>query len=78
MQTVLFVDILKHMQKIATKVFIWASIAFAIIGLLMVVTTSPESDGPNIILLKLLFTTVIVILTSFALSIAGKYLNGRS
>jgi hypothetical protein len=66
------------MQKIATKVFICASIAFAIIGLLMVVTTSPESDGPNVVLLKLLFTSVIVILTSFALSIASKYLSSKS
>ena len=65
-------------QKIAAKVFVWASIAFAIVGMLMVLTTSPESDGPNIILLKLLFTSVIVILTSFALSVASKYLNGKS
>jgi len=66
------------MQKIATKVFVWASIAFAIIGMLLVITTSPTSDGPNVTLLKLLFTTVIVILTSFALSVASKYLNGKS
>ena len=66
------------MQKIATKVFVWASIAFGIIGMLMVLTTSPESNGPNVILLKLLFTSVIVILTSFALSIASKYLNSKS
>ena len=66
------------MQKIATKVFIWASIAFAIVGMLMVVTTSATSNGPNVILLKLLFPTVIIILTSFALSIASKYLNGRT
>ncbi len=65
------------MQKIATKVFIGASIAFAIVGLLMVLTTSAQSEGPNVILLKLLFTTVIVILTSFALSIASKYLSGK-
>ena len=65
-------------QKIATKVFVWASIAFGIIGILMVLTTSPTSDGPNIILLKLLFATVIIILTSFALSVASKYLNGKS
>jgi hypothetical protein len=63
------------MQKIATRVFVWASIAFSIIGLLMVVTTSPESNGPNVILLKLFFTSVIVILTSFALSVASKYLR---
>ena len=66
------------MQKIATKVFVWASIAFAIVGMSLVLTTSPTSDGPNVTLLKLLFTTVIVILTSFALSVASKYLNGRS
>ncbi len=66
------------MQKIATKVFVWASVAFAIIGLLMVITTSPESDGPNVVLLKLLFTSVIIILTSFALSVASKYLNSKS
>ena len=65
-------------QKIATKIFVWASIAFAIVGMLMVLTTSAESEGPNIVLLKLLFATVIVILTSFALSVASKYLNGRS
>ena len=65
-------------QKIATKVFVWASVAFAIIGLLMVITTSPESDGPNVVLLKLLLTSVIIILTSFALSVASKYLNSKS
>jgi len=66
------------MQKIATKVFVWASVAFCVIGMLLVLTTSPSSNGPNIILLKLLFATVIVILTSFALSVASKYLNGKS
>ena len=66
------------MQKITTKVFVWASIAFAIVGMLMVLTTSAQSEGPNIVLLKLLFATVIVILTSFALSVASKYLNGKS
>ena len=66
------------MQKIATKIFVWASIAFGIIGMLMVLTTSPESDGPNIVLLKFLFAAVIVILTSFALSVASKYLNSKS
>ena len=66
------------MQKIAAKVFVWASIVFGVVGMLMVLTTSPESQGPNVILLKLLFATVIVILTSFALSIASKYLNGKS
>jgi len=66
------------MQKIATKIFVWASVAFAVVGMLMVITTSAQSDGPNVTLLKFLFTTVIVILTSFALSVASKYLNGKS
>ncbi|OGM98768.1 MAG: hypothetical protein A2915_04800 [Candidatus Yanofskybacteria bacterium RIFCSPLOWO2_01_FULL_41_34] len=66
------------MQKITTKIFVWASIGFGIVGLLMVITTSSESDGPNVYLLKLLFTAVIVILVSFALTVANKYLNDRS
>jgi len=66
------------MQKIATKVFVCASVAFAVVGMLMVLTTSAQSEGPNVVLLKLLFTSVIVILTSFALSIASKYLANRS
>ncbi len=68
------------MQKIATRVFIYASIAFGIVGMLIVLT----SGGPNTpdtplteILIRLLFATVFVILPSFALSVAGKYLNGR-
>lgn len=66
------------MQKIATKIFIYASIAFGIIGIIIVIT----AGGPNTpdtpttqLLIKLLFTTVFIILPSFALSVAGKYLN---
>lgn len=68
----------KLMQKIATKIFIYSSIVFGIIGIAIVIT----SDGPNTpdtktteVLIKLLFTTVFIILPSFALSIAGKYLS---
>jgi hypothetical protein len=63
------------MQKIAPRVFVCASVFFGVVGMLMVVTTSEQSDGPNIILLRLFFATIIVILTSFALSIASKYLK---
>jgi len=69
------------MQKIATRIFIYASIVFGVLGILVVLTTPPEGDdssGPNVVLIKLLFTTVFVILPSFALSVAGKYLNGKS
>ena len=68
------------MQKIATQIFIYASIAFGIIGILVVLTGSgPDKADSNTskILIKLLFTMVFIILPSFALSIAGKYLSGK-
>mgnify|MGYP000973856598 CR=1 FL=1 len=67
------------MQKIATQVFIYASIVFGIIGMLVVLTGSgPDKADSQIseILIRLLFATVFVILPSFALSVAGKYLKG--
>lgn len=70
------------MQKIATKVFIIASICFGLVGLTMVLTGNfgpgvPDDVGPNPLLFKLLFTCVFIILPSFALSVAGKYLQGK-
>lgn len=70
------------MQKIATRVFIYASILFGIVGILMVFT-APFGEGEtasdlNQALQKLLMITVFIILPSFALSVAGKYLNGKS
>ena len=62
------------MQKIATRIFICASVTFGILGIL-VVLTQPDDNG---ILSKLLFINVFVILPSFALSIAGRYLDGKS
>lgn len=67
------------MQKLATKVFITASVVFGIIGLLMIATSPAherDSSEFNIVLMKLLMATVFVILPSFALSVAGKYLGG--
>jgi len=69
------------MQKIATRVFIWASIAFGVVGILIVVTASgPDTPDSTLseVLIRLLFATVFVILPSFALSIAGKYLKEKS
>jgi len=66
------------MQKIATRIFIYSSIVFGIIGILVVITGSgPDTPDSNIskILIKLLFVNVFVILPSFALSVAGKYLK---
>ncbi|OQA37310.1 MAG: hypothetical protein BWY53_00003 [Parcubacteria group bacterium ADurb.Bin326] len=66
------------MQKIATQVFIYASIAFGILGLGVVITASgPDKADSQIseIFIRLMFATVFIILPSFALSIAGKYLK---
>jgi hypothetical protein len=68
------------MQKIATRIFIYSSIVFGIIGILIVLTGSgPDTPDSNIskILIRFLFVTVFIILPSFALSIAGKYLNDK-
>ena len=69
------------MQKIATKFFICASIIFGVLGIILVFVT-PEGNVADsntyVILHKLLLTTVCVILPSFALSVAGKYLSDKS
>lgn len=68
------------MQKIATRVFIYASIAFGVIGIAVILTASGPDESDSVLsetLIKLLFVTVFIILPSFALSIAGKYLNGH-
>lgn len=70
----------QNMQQIATKVFMYASIAFGIVGMLIVLTAAgpdkPDSHTTEL-LIRLLFATVFVILPSFALSVAGKYLNNN-
>jgi hypothetical protein len=69
------------MQKIATRVFIYASITFGILGILIVLTGSgPDKQDSTLseVLINLLFIAVFIILPSFALSIAGKYLGGKS
>ena len=68
------------MQKIATRVFVYASVTFAIIGILMVLTASgpDQPDTPfSQFLIRLFFINVFIILSSFALSIAGKYLKSK-
>ena len=68
------------MQKIATKVFIYASLAFGVIGILLVLTASgpdkPDSTFSEV-LIRLLFIDVFIILPSFALSVADKYLSRK-
>lgn len=56
-----------------------ASLVFGVLGIVQVLTM-PDKDSDmshfNRIVMRLLMATVFVILTSFALSVAGKYLNG--
>lgn len=69
------------MQKIATRIFIYASITFGILGILVVLTGSgPDKPDSSLsqILIRLFIINVFIVLSSFALSIAGKYLNGKS
>jgi len=71
----------KSMQKIATRIFVYASIAFGVLGILAILTGSGPDRPDSVLnetLMKLLGITVFIILPSFALSIAGKYLNGKS
>ena len=63
------------MQKIATKVFIYASTVFGVLGILVVLTSSgPDKKDSALseLLIKLLAVTVFVILSSFALTNSGK------
>lgn len=68
------------MQKIATRVFIYASIVFGILGILVVLTSSGPDKPDSALsetLIKLLFITVFIILPSFALSVASKCLKDK-
>lgn len=69
------------MQKIATRTFICSSIAFGVLGISVVLTSSErdiDNSDLNKLLMKLLVITVFIILPSFALSVASKYLSGKS
>ena len=69
------------MQKIATRIFTYASVAFGFLGIVLIVI-SPERDADmsdfNRLIMKLWMISIFTILTSFALSVAGKYLNDKS
>lgn len=66
------------MQRISTRVFTVASIAFGIIGLCLVIFGGQNDNAPiNQVLMKLLLTCVFIILPSFALSVSGKYLKDK-
>lgn len=62
------------MQKIATKVFISTSFLFGVLGIINIFT----EPGEDTLIFKLFISMVFIILPSFALSVAGKYLNDKS
>jgi hypothetical protein len=64
------------MQKIATQVFVYASVAFGILGILFIFS-GPDNNPSQFhtFIQNLLWTSVFIILPSFALSVAGKYLS---
>jgi hypothetical protein len=67
------------MQKIATRVFVFSSVSFGIVGILFSLTIPAEggqATGFNLWLFRLLAAAGFVVLSSFALSVAGKYLLG--
>lgn len=68
------------MQKIATKIFIGASIAFGIVGIVLVLTGGLDGEQTALseVLARLLQACVFIILPSFAVSLAGKYLSGKN
>ena len=80
-QDSVFVWYTRSMQKIATRIFVCASITFGIVGIVLVLTASgPDKPDSTLsmVLIRLLFVTVFIILPSFALSVAGKYLSDKA
>ncbi len=68
------------MQKIATKIFIYASIVFGIAGILSILTSPADGvdahGSPfNQLTMKIMMVMVFVILPTFAISVAGRFLN---
>ncbi len=68
------------MQKIATKIFIGASITFGLVGITLAITGGLDGEQTVLseILARLLQACVFIILPSFAVSLAGKYLSGKN
>jgi predicted membrane channel-forming protein YqfA (hemolysin III family) len=67
------------MQKIATRVFVISSVLFGVVGIAFALTIPRDGESMtdlNHVLFVLLAAIGFVVLSSFAVSVAGKYLNG--
>lgn len=66
---------MKVLQKAATFVFITASILFGITGVLVMAASPSDGEDPALWQMKILGILVFIILSSFAVSVALKYLT---
>ena len=58
----------------------YASTSFGVLGLLLVITLpgkGANNSALNLLVVRLLMASGFVVLTSFALSVAAKYLNSK-
>ena len=65
-------------QKLATQIFTATSVFFGAMGVTLIVlfwTNGDSESDATMILVRLLMMSVFVILSSFAVSFAGKYLR---
>lgn len=67
---------MKEPQKLATRVFMTASIVFGVTGIIAILS-APEKGDPPSWLMKILGTLVFIILSSFAISVGYKYLSDK-
>ena len=70
----------RNNAKIATRVFVGASLVFGVLGSIIVLTEmdpDKNNSGIELVVTKLFMVSIFVILTSFALSVAGKYLDNK-
>lgn len=67
---------MKNAQKIATNIFITASVLFGLMGLFVMLTNTGEQDPP-VWQMKTLASLVFIILSSFGVSVGLKYLGSN-
>jgi len=69
----------QHMQKIATRVFVASSIAFGLVGSVFFIGLAAEwEESVAQAVFAVWGISGCVVLSSFALSVAGRYLYGES
>jgi len=67
---------MKDMQRLATKVFITASVLFGAVGISIMLFTG-QDEQPIVWLGKTLSILGFIVLSSFGVSVGLKYLNGK-